>query len=91
MTTTAALSTELSITGMSCGHCVGHVQEALAGLPGVRAEVDLAAGTATVRHPVAVPVAELLEAVAEAGYDAGVRAEAHAAVHGEVHAAVREL
>ena len=73
MTTAAPISTELTVVGMTCGHCVGHVREALAELPGVTAEVDLAAGTATVSHPASVTVDELVEAVAEAGYDATVR------------------
>jgi P-type Cu+ transporter len=74
MTTTApSVSTTLDVSGMTCGHCVAHVTEALGDLPGVRAEVDLAAGTATVVHPASLPVADLVDAVTEAGYDAAVR------------------
>jgi len=58
---------------MTCGNCVRHVEEALADLPGVRAEVDLAGGTATVAHPTSVPVQALLDVIDDAGYDAAVR------------------
>lgn len=67
---TATRRTVLAVTGMTCGHCVGHVREALAALPGVSAEVDLDAGRATVSHPASVPVEDLLAAVDEAGYTA---------------------
>jgi copper chaperone CopZ len=70
------LRTELTVSGMTCGHCVRHVQDALAGLPGVSAVVDLDAAVAVVAHPAAVPVQALLDAVDEAGYEAAVRAPA---------------
>ena len=69
----AGLRTELTVGGMSCGNCVRHVQEALSEIPGVRAEVELAAGTAAVEHPATVTVQDLLDAVDEAGYDVAVR------------------
>lgn len=65
----ADLLTTLSITGMTCGNCVRHVQEALEEIPGVRAEVDLGAGVAVVVRPERVTVQDLLDAVDEAGYD----------------------
>ncbi len=37
----------LEISGMSCGHCVAHVQKALAAVPGVTVE-QVAIGRATV-------------------------------------------
>lgn len=41
--------TTLKITGMTCGHCVKHVETALRALPGVTAvAVDLETGEATV-------------------------------------------
>jgi Cu+-exporting ATPase len=67
------LRTELTIEGMTCANCVRHVEEALTGIPGVRAEVDLAAGTATVVHPASVSVPTLLDVIDDAGYDAAVR------------------
>jgi P-type E1-E2 ATPase len=43
-------SVTLSISGMTCGHCVGAVRRALSAVPGVTAvDVDLAEGRAVVR------------------------------------------
>ena len=43
-------SVTLSISGMTCGHCVGTVKKALSAVPGVTAvEVHLAEGRAVVR------------------------------------------
>lgn len=61
---------ELQVDGMSCGHCVHAVREALAGLPGVKVE-HIRVGAATVEMDESrVGVGQLLEAVADAGYDA---------------------
>ena len=63
-------TTQLQVTGMTCGMCVQHVTQALNEVAGVRsATVDLKAGSATVQHEGVKPEA-LLEAVAEAGYEA---------------------
>ena len=70
---TALLRTELTVGGMTCGHCVDHVETALAGIPGVSADVHLDAGTATVTHPSTVAIRALLDAVEEAGYEARPR------------------
>jgi len=62
----------LSVTGMNCMACLGHVQQALEQVDGVDlADVDLDAGRAVV-HFIADPVnADLLvEAVKQAGYHA---------------------
>lgn len=61
---------KLKIEGMSCNHCVGHVQQALAGVAGVQGsvEVSLAKGEALV--PGAPDLQSLLAAVDEAGYTA---------------------
>jgi Cu+-exporting ATPase len=64
--------TTLSVGGMTCGNCVRHVEEALAEIPGVRAEVDLATATAVVTYDAAVPVERLLAAVDAAGYEVAV-------------------
>jgi copper chaperone CopZ len=69
----ATLRTQLTVGGMHCGNCVRHVQEALAEIPGVSAEVDLDAALATVTHPDSVPVQDLLDAIDEAGYEVAVR------------------
>ena len=65
-------TTEISISGMSCGSCVRHVTDALRGVPGVtEARVELQAGRAVVVHDPASTVPEsLLQAVEEAGYAA---------------------
>jgi len=62
--------TTLKIQGMTCNHCVGHVKEALAGVPGVQGpvEVSLALGEAKVQGS-ADPQA-LVAAVVEEGYTA---------------------
>lgn len=59
----------MRIDGMSCGHCVNAVREALAELPGVQVEA-VAIGSATVAHdPARTPRAELDAAVRDAGYE----------------------
>ena len=64
-------TTQLKVTGMSCGMCVEHVTKALQSVPGVReAEVDLTSGSATVRHDEDAEVEAMVEAVAEEGYEA---------------------
>jgi copper chaperone len=60
----------LNIEGMTCGHCKMAVERALQGLAGVtEAEVDLEAGSATVRYDESsVGVGDFASAVEEAGY-----------------------
>jgi copper chaperone len=59
----------LSVEGMSCAHCVGHVREALVSVAGVKsAQVDLAEKRAVVEGE-ALDDAALKAAVAEAGYE----------------------
>ena len=70
---TALVRTELTVGGMTCGHCVGHVETALAEISGVSADVHLDAGTTTVTHPPTVAVQALVDAVEEAGYEVAVR------------------
>lgn len=63
-------TTILHIEGMSCAHCVRHVQEALEEIHGVqKAAVDLAKKTATVEHEATVSMETMAEAVTEAGYE----------------------
>ena len=65
------MTTELKITGMSCGHCVKAVEKALSAVPGVEAaQVDLAQGRATVQG--AANPQTLIAAVQEEGYSAQV-------------------
>jgi len=63
---------ELTVKGMTCGHCVASVSRALAECRGVEAaEVDLSAQRAVVRGE-ALDNEELLAAVAGLGYEAHV-------------------
>ncbi|GGR07364.1 CopZ family metallochaperone [Deinococcus ruber] len=67
------MSTELDISGMTCGHCVTAVTKALKSVPGVQdAQVDLKSGKAVVAGQ-ADPSA-LISAVVEEGYTAQVHA-----------------
>ncbi|MYM54935.1 heavy metal translocating P-type ATPase [Thalassovita mangrovi] len=63
---------QLRITGMTCASCVGHVEQALLGVPGVMsAQVNLATETARVSLlDGATDPAALLRAVHDAGYEA---------------------
>ncbi|KAB1070688.1 heavy metal translocating P-type ATPase [Methylobacterium planeticum] len=71
-------TTRLRLEGLSCAACVARVERALAAVPGVGgAVVNLAAGTAQVRHPEGlVAPDDLSAAVRAAGYAARVEAEA---------------
>ena len=61
----------INIEGMACMHCVKHVQEALAAVPGVQeVTVDLEGKSATVSVDGSVTDAALKAAVDEAGYQA---------------------
>ena len=58
-----------TVTGMTCGHCVGSVKEEVGQVPGVTGvEVDLASGVVTVAAAGAVDDAAVAAAVEEAGY-----------------------
>jgi copper chaperone len=67
-------SLRLSVTGMTCDHCKGRVENALKEVSGVYAAfVDLAEGAAEVDFDDQKVVAEaLLDAVTAAGYEARV-------------------
>ena len=67
------MSVELTIQGMSCGHCVKAVQNALASVPGVEAR-DVRIGTATVETDgTPASIAAIKAALDDAGYAAEVR------------------
>jgi copper chaperone len=59
------------VNGMSCGHCVMHVKNAVTELSGVEScDVSLEKGNMTVRFDEAkVDYNDLKEAVEEAGYE----------------------
>jgi copper chaperone CopZ len=67
------MTTKLTIQGMSCGHCVRAVRNALEALPGVTVE-DVQVGSATVDSDGSAATLEAIKAaVDEAGYAAEVR------------------
>jgi len=58
------------VTGMTCGHCVRAVTDAVRGVdPGAAVEVDLDAGRVTVRNGT-VPANKITDAIAAQGYAA---------------------
>jgi copper chaperone len=69
----APISTDYTVTGMTCGHCVASVIEEVSLVPGVTAvTVDLVPGAASTVHVTgaAVPdVADIRAAIDEAGYE----------------------
>lgn len=59
---------KIKIDGMSCGHCVSHVKEALEALEGVvKVDVKLEENAAYVEGTVSED--QVREAIDEAGYD----------------------
>ena len=61
---------QINIEGMSCGHCVRHVEEALKELPGVlNVTVDLKGKNAIVELSGETGDAEIKNAIDEAGYE----------------------
>ena len=65
---------ELEIEGMSCGHCVAAVSEALKELPGVNVD-RVTIGAAEVSYePGQVSPVEIVLAVEDAGYTAQAKA-----------------
>ena len=68
------MNRKLNISGMSCGHCVGHVKSALEGIEGVsEADVSLENHEAEVTLSDEVIDGDLIAAVEAAGYQAEVR------------------
>jgi copper chaperone CopZ len=64
-----AVATVYNVSGMSCAHCANAVTEELTALPGVASvQVDIAAGTVTVRSAHALPEPDVRTAIDEAGY-----------------------
>jgi copper chaperone len=60
---------QLEVAGMSCGHCVHAVQEALSGVEGVSVD-NVSIGKASVSVADNVKIGALIDAVADAGYEA---------------------
>ncbi len=63
----------LTVSGMTCGACVKHVEKAINSIAGVqKVEVDLASGAVKVEGDVSQRVKEIIAALEEDGYLAQV-------------------
>jgi copper chaperone len=61
---------EITVKGMSCGHCAAAVTKALEALPGVsRVQVDLSSGRVTFANANPIPPEELARVIKAAGYE----------------------
>lgn len=66
----ASFSAVYKVSGMSCAHCANAVTEELTALDGVASvQVDVAAGTVTVKSAHALPEPQVRAAIDEAGYE----------------------
>src|SRR5690606_28895486 len=85
-------SLQLAVEGMSCASCVGRVERALRGVPGVlAADVNLATERASVTTAGDPDEVALLQAVAAAGYQARIhRSEGAGAAPAAARRATRE-
>jgi len=63
---------QLKIEGMTCGHCVMSVKEALTGVPGVEGPVEVDLKTGQARVGGSPDTAALIAAVVEEGFSAAV-------------------
>lgn len=66
---TDEMTKTIIVEGMSCEHCVAHVEKALNAIDGVTAKVDLETKTAAVRLSKEVSDETLRKAVEDAGYE----------------------
>jgi copper chaperone CopZ len=64
------MTTTVSISGMTCAHCVRAVFTSLAGVPGI-ARADVTIGQAVIDHDGTVTAEQIREAIAVAGYTVG--------------------
>jgi copper chaperone CopZ len=65
------IQTQLTVSGMTCDHCVRHVTDAISKVAGVKSvNVSLAAGTATIDSDLALDLQLVKTAVVDAGYGA---------------------
>lgn len=61
---------KILVEGMSCGHCVNHVKNALEDLKGVtNVSVDLESKTAVIEASVEVSDGDIKFAIEDAGYE----------------------
>lgn len=62
----------ISVKGMSCGHCVASVKEALEKIPGVTdVTVDLTFGSATFTESAPLDAKTLRDAIEKIGFEFG--------------------
>ena len=62
--------TTVSVSGMTCAHCVRAVFTSLAGVPGIE-RADVTIGRAVIEHNGTVTAEQIRDAVAVAGYTVG--------------------
>jgi copper chaperone CopZ len=62
------MQTTVSISGMSCAHCVRAVFTSLAGVEGIN-RADVSIGRAVIEHDKRVTPEQIRDAVAVAGYE----------------------
>jgi P-type Cu+ transporter len=72
MSTPAAETVELDITGMTCASCAARVEKKLNKLDGVQASVNYATEKATVLYSPLISIDDLIETVANTGYGAAL-------------------
>ena len=64
------MNTTITVSGMTCGHCVNSVTEELSKIAGVKeVKVDLDSGKVDITSESALAQADLTEAIQEAGYE----------------------
>lgn len=65
----AAILTEVTVEGMTCGHCVGSVTKEIKDIAGVtEVTIDLASGKVSIESTEPIEPAVIAAAVDEAGY-----------------------
>jgi copper chaperone len=69
---------DLTIAGMTCGHCVSAVREALGALPGVEVDHVRIGHASLLLEPGTASPAAVIEAIREAGYQAAFTTSAGA-------------
>ena len=62
--------TTVSVSGMTCAHCIRAVFTSLAGLKGIK-RADVTIGKAVIEHDGTVTPEEIRDAIAVAGYTVG--------------------
>jgi copper chaperone len=63
-------TTTYSVTGMTCGHCVGAVRSEVGQIPGVTdVQVELETGQVTVTSEAPIDVESIRASIDEAGYE----------------------